>query len=340
MSILDETSDTFYWYLFNVFLSNGFIDKGMIVTQKSKKIEHEKSEKEDVGIKLTIGGKKRIFDVNEQKLPEWVEKKALTSGGYPYTKKMPRKEYEETLVALQIELVKLQSWLLETGERVVALFEGRDAAGKGGTIFTLRQYMNPRTARNVALPKPDETESGQWYFQRYVRHFPTRGEFVTFDRSWYNRAGVESVMKFASPAQVETFLAEAPTFEKLIVSDGIRFFKIWLDIGQEMQLKRFHERRHSPLKHWKFSKMDEAGITLWDEYGKAADRMIERTHSAMAPWTIVKSNDKRRARLAVIRRVLLSIPYADRNISAIGPEDEKIIGVGPDFLRHTCENLI
>ena len=310
------------------------------MAQKSKKSDQTKHDKDEVGIKLTVAGKKRVFDINEPKLPEWIQKNALTSGNYPYDKKMPRKEYEETLQDLQIELVKLQSWLLETGERVVALFEGRDAAGKGGTIFTLRQYMNPRTARNVALPKPDETESGQWYFQRYVRHFPTHGEFVTFDRSWYNRAGVEAVMKFATPAQVETFLAEAPTFEKLIVSDGIRFFKIWLDIGQEMQLKRFHERRHSPLKHWKFSKMDEAGITLWDDYGKAADRMIERTHSAMAPWTIVKSNDKRRARLAVIRRVLLSIPYADRNISAIGPEDEKIIGTGPEFLRQASENLI
>lgn len=300
---------------------------------KSKKSVTGKQDKAEAGIKLTIGDKKRVFDINEPKLPDWIEKNALTSGHYPYEKKMGRDEYEATLEALQIELVKLQSWMLQTGERVVALFEGRDAAGKGGTIFTLRQYMNPRTARNVALPKPDETESGQWYFQRYVRHFPTRGEFVTFDRSWYNRAGVEAVMKFATPAQVETFLSEAPTFEKLIVSDGIRFFKIWLDIGQEMQLKRFHERRHSALKHWKFSAMDEAGITLWDEYGKAADRMIERTHSAMAPWTIVKSNDKRRARLAVIRRVLLSIPYADRNIAAIGPEDEKIIGVGPDFLH-------
>lgn len=293
------------------------------------------ADKDGAGIKLTIGGKKRVFDINQPKIPDWIEKNALASGGYPYDKRMPRKEYEETLIALQIELVKLQTWLQQTGERVIALFEGRDAAGKGGTIFTLRQYMNPRSARNVALPKPDETEDGQWYFQRYARHFPTHGEIVTFDRSWYNRAGVESVMGFASPAQVENFLAEAPTFERLLVSDGIRFFKIWLDIGQEMQLKRFHDRRHSPLKHWKYSKMDEAGMAMWDAYTKASERMIERTHSAMAPWTIVKSNDKRRARLAVIRRILLSIPYADRDIKAIGPEDEKIIGIGPEFLSQT-----
>lgn len=298
---------------------------------KDKKDAHDCKK----GIQLTVAGKKRIFDISDTKLPDWIEKKALLSGGYPYDKKMPRKDYEKTLETLQIELVKLQTWIQQKGERIVCLFEGRDAAGKGGTIFTLRQYINPRFARNVALPKPDETEKGQWYFQRYVRHFPTNGEFVTFDRSWYNRAGVENVMHFATSTEVETFLSEAPTFEKLIVADGIRFFKIWLDIGQEMQLLRFHERCHSPLKRWKFSTMDEQGMTLWEEYSAAAKRMIERTHSAMAPWTIVRSNDKRRARLAVIRRILLSIPYAERDIAAIGPEDENIIGVGPDFL---CRN--
>jgi len=293
----------------------------------------ETQENEKRIFKITIGNNSHQFSIDDPNIPDWIEKKALTSGGYPYKKKMPRKDYEKLLIGLQIELVKLQNWLQETGERIVVLFEGRDAAGKGGTIFTLRQYMNPRTARNVALPKPDQTEAGQWYFQRYVRHFPTSGEFVTFDRSWYNRAGVEAVMQFASPTEVETFLAEAPTFENLIVSDGIRFFKFWLDIGQEMQLKRFHDRRHSPLKHWKFSKMDEAGIDMWNAYTKAAQRMVERTHSAMAPWTIIRSNDKRRARLAAIRRVLLSIPYTDRDIVSIGAEDEQIIGTGPEFLR-------
>jgi len=234
---------------------------------------------------------------------------------------------------LQIELVKLQSWLKTSGERVIVLFEGRDGAGKGSTITALRRYMNPRNARNIALPKPDETERGQWYFQRYFRYFPTSGEFVTFDRSWYNRAGVEAVMGFATPMQVQTFLSESPAFERLLVADGIRFFKFWLDIGQEMQLKRFHDRQHSPLKKWKFSSMDEAGIAMWDDYSKATDQMIEATHSAIAPWTIVLSNDKKRAHLAVIRRILLSIPYADRDIEAIGMEDENIIGSGPEFLR-------
>ena len=275
---------------------------------------------------------KKKFDIDDPKLPDWIEDRALQSGGYPYSNKMKSNEYQETLTRLQIELVKLQSWLQATGGRVVSIFEGRDAAGKGGTIFTLREFMKPRTARNVALTKPTETESGQWYFQRYVAHFPTAGEFVTFDRSWYNRAGVETVMGFCTPAQLETFLVETPDFERMIVTDGIHLFKFWLDIGQEMQLKRFHERRHSPLKHWKFSPMDVAGISRWDEYSAALNTMLERTDTGYAPWTIIRANDKRRARLAAIRRILLTLPYEGRDLVAIGSEDQSIIGRGPEFL--------
>ena len=283
-------------------------------------------------VELHIGGKTRVFDVDEPKLQDWVKKKALTSGDYPYRHKMPRDDYEETLQRLQVELVKLQSWMLETGSRVMALFEGRDAAGKGGTIFALRQYMNPRTARNVALPKPTDRESGQWYFQRYVAHFPTESEFVTFDRSWYNRGIVEPVMGFCTPEEHQRFLEEAPHFERMIVNDGIHFFKFWLNIGQEMQLKRFHDRRHDPLKTWKFSPIDIAGMSKWEEYGAKRDETIRKTHTAFAPWTIVKANDKRRARLAAIRRILLSLPYTGRDLSAIGEEDPRIIGEGPHFL--------
>lgn len=284
------------------------------------------------GVKLTINGKTRVFDIDDPKLPDWIEKKALTSGGYPYDKKLPGKEYDATLEALQVELVKLQAWMQKTGERVLALFEGRDAAGKGGTIFVLREYMNPRTARNVALPKPTETERGQWYFQRYIAHFPTAGEFVTFDRSWYNRAGVEPVMGFCTPQEHARFLEEAPHFEKRIVNDGIHFFKFWLNIGQETQLKRFHDRRHSPLKNWKFSPMDVAGISKWDDYTRARDLMLEQTHSNHAPWTVVRANDKRRARLAVIRKILLTLPYEGRDLAAVGKNDPEIIGEGPSFL--------
>ena len=282
-------------------------------------------------IKIKVGGKEREFDIDDPKLPDWVEKNKLTSGGYPYDHKMKRKEYEATLALLQVELVKAQAWMQKSGERVLALFEGRDAAGKGGTIFVMRQYMNPRTARNVALPKPTETEQGQWYFQRYVAHFPTSGEFVTFDRSWYNRAGVEPVMGFCTPEQHARFLAEVPHFERMIHNDGIHFFKFWLNIGREMQLDRFHDRRHSKLKSWKFSPIDIAGVAKWDDYTRVRKEMMERTHSDAAPWTVIRSNDKRRARLAAIRRVLLSLPYEGRDLEVIGQEDDKIIG-GPDLL--------
>ena len=284
-------------------------------------------------IEITVAGTKRVFDIDDPKLPDWVEENKLSAAGYPYDDKMNSKEYEATLERLQIELVKLQSWMQAGGQRVLAVFEGRDAAGKGGTIFVLRQYMNPRTARNVALTKPTETERGQWYYQRYVTHFPTAGEFVTFDRSWYNRGGVEPVMGFCTPEQHEKFLAETPGFEQQLVIDGMHFYKFWLNIGQETQLERFHDRRHDPLKCWKFSPIDIAGMSKWDDYTKARDTMIERTHSKHAPWTIVRANDKRRARLAVIRHILLSLPYDGRDLSAIGKNDAKIIGQGPGFLK-------
>ncbi len=282
---------------------------------------------------IDVGGTMRTFDIADPVLPDWVEKRKLVSGGYPYDKRMDEKAYDEEVERLQAELVKLLAWMQKTGERVLALFEGRDAAGKGGTIEVLREYMNPRTARNVALTKPTETERGQWYFQRYITHFPTAGEFVTFDRSWYNRAGVEPVMGFCTPEQYTHFLEEVPTFEQMLVREGIRFFKFWLDIGREMQLKRFHDRYHSPLTNWKFSDMDMAGMAKWTEYGKARDRMIEATHMRHAPWIVVLSNDKRRERLEVIRRILRSVPYAHKDEDAIGKPDKKIIGTGPEFLK-------
>jgi len=283
-------------------------------------------------IKITVAGKKRTFDIDDPVLPDWVKDKEITAGGYPYPDKLKNKEYETVLQTLQAELTKLQSWLLATGERVMIVLEGRDAAGKGGTIFVLRQYLNPRTARNVALPKPTETERGQWYFQRYVVQFPTSGEFVTFDRSWYNRAGVEPVMGFCTPEQHRRFIEDVPQFELSIVKEGIRFFKFWLDIGQETQLGRFHDRRHSQLTNWKFSPIDVAGITKWDEYSEKRDLMLARTHTNYAPWHVVRANDKRRARLAVMRRVLKSIPYEGRDEAAIGTEDSRIIFEAPAFL--------
>jgi polyphosphate kinase 2 len=283
-------------------------------------------------IRLKIGGTERVFDIDNPKLPDWVDKRALRAGGYPYGDKMKEDDYEETLEKLQIELVKLQAWMHKTGSRVLAIFEGRDAAGKGGTINAVRQNMNPRSARNVALTKPTETERGQWYYQRYVSQFPTSGEFVTFDRSWYNRAGVEPVMGFCTPEQHSLFLKETLRFEKMIIREGTHFFKFWLDIGRETQLKRFHDRRHSPLRNWKFSPIDVAGMSKWDDYTEKRDLMLECTHSEHAPWIIVRGNDKRRARLAVIRCILTTISYADRDVAAIGKQDGLIVGEGPSFL--------
>jgi polyphosphate kinase 2 len=288
---------------------------------------------ESRAVELDIQGKKRVFDVDDPVLPDWVDEEALKSGDFPYNKKLKEEEYLEELKALQIELVKVQFWLQATGKRVMALFEGRDAAGKGGAISASSAHMNPRLARVVALTKPTDREAGQWYFQRYIAQFPTAGEFVLFDRSWYNRAGVEPIMGFCTPKQYEDFLAQAPQIEKVISHEGIFFFKFYLDIGREMQLKRFHDRRHDPRKVWKLSSMDIAALTKWDDYSEKRDRMLKETHTEFAPWTVVHANDKRRARLNLIRHILKTIDYDGKDKDAIGKLDDKIIGQGPKFLK-------
>ncbi|KVK44896.1 polyphosphate kinase 2 [Agrobacterium deltaense] len=284
-------------------------------------------------VDITIGGKLRSFDIDDPVLPDWVEEKKLSAGNFPYDKKMKREDYDTALEALQVELVKVQFWLQTTGKRVMAVFEGRDAAGKGGAIFATRAYLNPRYARVVALTKPTETERGQWYFQRYISHFPTAGEFVLFDRSWYNRAGVEPVMGFCTPEEHKRFLKETPRLEKMLVHEDVHLFKFWLDIGRETQIERFHDRRHSPLKCWKLSDMDIAALTKWDDYTQKRDEMLEKTHTDAAPWTVVRANDKRRARVNLIRHILLALDYEGKDKKAIGEIDDKILGSGPDFLK-------
>jgi polyphosphate kinase 2 len=284
-------------------------------------------------VDLKIGGKKRQFDIDDPKLPDWIDEQALASGNFPYDDKLNRDKYEKQLEKLQVELVKMQFWMQSTGKRLMALFEGRDAAGKGGTIFSIRSYLNPRTARVVALTKPTETEAGQWYYQRYAEYFPTNGEIVLYDRSWYNRAVVEPVMGFCTPAQYDSFMKATPRLEKLLVEDGVHFFKFWLDIGQEMQLKRFHDRRHDPLKIWKLSPMDIAALTKWDQYTEKRNRMLEETHTKDAPWAVLHANDKRRSRLNAIRHILLSLDYEGKDKEAIGEIDDKILGSGPKFLK-------
>ncbi|MDK1493339.1 polyphosphate kinase 2 [Sinorhizobium sp. 7-81] len=291
------------------------------------------SEPESRAVELRIGGKSRIFDIDIPELPKWIDDEAFSSDDYPYKKKLDEDEYEETLTKLQIELVKVQFWMQATGKRVMAVFEGRDAAGKGGAIHATMAYMNPRSARIVALTKPTETERGQWYFQRYVATFPTAGEFVLFDRSWYNRAGVEPVMGFCTPEQYEHFLKQAPRFEKMIADEGIQLFKFWLNIGREMQLKRFHDRRHDPLKIWKLSPMDIAALNKWDDYTEKRDRMLKETHTDHASWTVIRGNDKRRARINLIRHMLKNLDYDGKDKAAIGEIDDKIVGSGPGFLK-------
>ncbi len=283
-------------------------------------------------VELQIGGKTHVFDIDNPELPKWIDEEAFASDDYPYRKKLDEEEYEVTLERLQIELVKVQFWLQATGKRVMAVFEGRDAAGKGGAIHATMAYMNPRSARVVALTKPTETERGQWYFQRYVATFPTAGEFVLFDRSWYNRAGVEPVMGFCTPQQYEHFLKQVPAFERMIVEDGIHLFKFWLSIGREMQLKRFHDRRHDPLKIWKLSSMDIAALQKWDDYTQKRDRMLRQTHGDHAPWTVIRANDKRRARVNLIRHMLNKLDYDGKDDAAIGAADDRIVVSGPGFL--------
>ena len=284
-------------------------------------------------VEIKVDGKTHELDIENPDLPDWITDDLIRSDGYPYDKKLKKKHYERDLEALSLELIKVQQWQEETGARVVLLFEGRDAAGKGGTIAAFREYMNPRQARIVALPKPTNKEQGQWYYQRYVEQLPTAGEMVLFDRSWYNRAGVEPVMGFTTPQKHEQFLRDTPKFEELLVNDGIRLFKLWLNVGQEMQIARFHARRHNPLKSWKLSPIDLKALTLWDEYTRARNAMLEATHTGHAPWTIVRSNDKRRARLNAMRHVLTQLDYAGKDEGAIGEIDQKIVGQGPAFFN-------
>ncbi len=271
------------------------------------------------------------FDLDDPHLPKAIADLALESGGYPYRKRMKREAYERELELLQIELLKLQRWARTSGERIVVLFEGRDAAGKGGTIRRIMHHLNPRHARAVALSKPTDIERGQWYFQRYIEHLPSAGNAVLFDRSWYNRAGVERVMGFCTPEQLEKFLYEVARFEAQLVRDGIRLFKIWLTIGREMQLKRFHRRRHDPLRQWKLSDIDLEAISNWDQYTQAKEDLFRHTHTELAPWTVVRANDKRRTRLNVIRYILSSIDYAEKDLDVVAAPDDKIVGSGKSF---------
>ncbi|OIR00032.1 polyphosphate kinase 2 (PPK2) [mine drainage metagenome] len=257
---------------------------------------------------------------DEELAQDWRE------GNYPYKNLLSRKSYEKQKYHLQVELLKLQAWVKDTGQRVVILFEGRDAAGKGGTIRRFMEHLNPRGARVVALEKPSEVERGQWYFQRYVSQLPTAGEITLFDRSWYNRAGVERVMGFCDDDEYLEFMRQAPNFERNLTRSGIHVIKFWFSVSREEQRRRFKEREMHPLKQWKLSPIDLASLDKWDDYTKAKEAMFFHTDTADSPWTVIKSDCKKRARLNAMRYVLHKLPYKNKNLDAIGALDPLLVG--------------
>lgn len=258
--------------------------------------------------------------------------KTILDPDFPYPAEMPKADYEAHLALLQLQLVRLMHDVIDTGKRLVVVFEGRDAAGKGGTIERVRENLNPRSASIVALPKPNEREAGQWYFQRYVDWLPAAGEIALFDRSWYNRGVVERVFGFSTDAQRAAFFRQLPSFEQTLVDDGIILVKLWLNVGRAEQLRRFLDREQDPLKQWKLSSIDVDGLARWDEYSVAIRDTLERSHTPLVPWTVIRSDDKRRARIAAIQTILNAVDYAGKDTEAIGLRDPLIAG-GPDLMR-------
>ena len=264
---------------------------------------------------------------------------AFESGVYPYQTRLSRRSYERQKAQLQAELLKVQLWAQETGEKFVLLFEGRDAAGKGGTIKRFTEHLNPRTARVVALNKPTDEERGQWYYQRYLRHLPTAGEIVLFDRSWYNRAGVERVMNFCQPGEYLEFMRQTPELERMLVRSGIRLFKYWFSVTQAEQRARFKSRETDPLKQWKLSPIDLASLGRWDDYTEAKEAMFFYTDTADAPWTVIKSDDKKRARLNCMRHFLSALDYPDKDPRIAAAPDPLIVG-GAGHVIHRSAHIL
>ncbi|MBK9079368.1 MAG: polyphosphate kinase 2 [Hyphomicrobium sp.] len=257
------------------------------------------------------------------------------TGEYPYKNKISYKEYEAHKAELQIELLKVQDWVKATGQKIIVLFEGRDAAGKGGTIRRFMEHLNPRGARVVALEKPTEKERSQWYFQRYIQHLPAAGEIVLFDRSWYNRAGVERVMGFCTPNEYLEFMRQTPELERMLVRTGTLLFKYWFSVTRDEQMRRFKSRENEPLKKWKLSPIDKLSLNKWDDYTEAKEAMFFHTDTADAPWTVVKSDDKQRARLNCLKHFLSSLDYPEKDMSVVGTADPLIVGSSAHVISHS-----
>ncbi len=261
-------------------------------------------------------------------------RQAFETGEYPYAERLGKRDYEIQKARIQAELLKVQLWAQETGQKFVMLFEGRDAAGKGGTIKRFMEHLNPRTARVVALNKPTDKERGQWFFQRYIRHLPTDGEMVFYDRSWYNRAGVERVMGFCSPNEYLEFMRQTPELERMLTRSGIQLYKYWFSVTRDEQKRRFDSRKDDPLKRWKLSPVDLASLSKWEDYTEAKEAMFFYSDTADAPWTIVKSNDKKRARLNCMLHFLNSLDYPDKDKEIVVPTDPLIVGSAGHVVQH------
>ena len=287
---------------------------------------------------------KRLFEPSEldNGVPEHIVEKVSTSKKkqiigpqYPYETKMDTEQYEKEKAELQVELLKLQKWVGDTSQRIVMIFEGRDAGGKGGTIKRFMEHMNPRQAHVVALTVPSIREQGQWYFQRYVATLPTKGEMALYDRSWYNRGVVEPVMGFCTPEQHKLFLKQAPVFEKMLADDGIILYKFWFSVSREEQFRRFKSRETDKLKQWKLSPVDQDGLKRWDEFTEAKNKMFEKTDVDWAPWTVIRSDGKKRARLNCMRYVLNSLPYEGKDKKIAVPPDPQIVGSVKEMYKFT-----
>lgn len=308
------------------------IDSAILTEQLIERMRDETREKllsellERQVVKARVAKRRSLEHMDD--LVEDVDK-----GAYPYAHEYDKKLYEDELFGLQVEFLKLQRHVRENGLKVAVIFEGRDAAGKGGTLSHMIEHLNPRGARTVALPKPTDLEKGQWYFQRYVAHLPSPGELVFFDRSWYNRAVVEPVMGFCTPEQTRQFLEEVPFFELCLVRSGIYLVKLWLDVGRKEQKRRFKLRRVDPVRQWKLSPVDIASLDKWDDYSKAIENMFKKTESPAAPWTVIRSDDKRRARLNAMRVVLSGIDYEGKDLSKIGTIDSRIVKSVNEYLH-------
>ena len=300
---------------------------------------HDKPDKGHAGQKDTgkeethLGGTYSSETISRLRQDPQAIGQLFREGMYPYTDCIPRTDYAEAKAKLQIELLKVQNWVKLTGQKIVIIFEGRDAAGKGGTIKRFMEHLNPRAAKVVALEKPTEHERGQWYFQRYVVHLPTQGEILFLDRSWYNRAGVERVMGFCDSTEYLEFMRQCPEFERMLVNSGIRLFKYYFSVTKKEQRRRFAARMEDPLKQWKLSPVDKASVGLWNEYTRAKEAMFFYTDTASCPWTIVKSDDKKRARLNCMQHFLSKLDYPDKDFDVVTGPDPLIVGSPSQVIR-------